>query len=60
MTCFGVGFIFMRLALGHLPDRIGGYRVAVLSLAIEAFGQAMLWGATHEVIALWDARLAWR
>jgi MFS family permease len=52
MTCFGIGFIFMRLALGHLPDRIGGYRVALLSLGIEAVGQIMLWGAPHEAIAL--------
>jgi MFS family permease len=24
MTAFGVGFIFVRVVLGHLPDRIGG------------------------------------
>ena len=52
MTAFGIGFIFVRMALGHLPDRMGGYRVALCSLVIEAVGQAMLWGAPHEIIAL--------
>ena len=52
MTFFGIGFIFMRLVFGHLPDRVGGYRVALLSLAIEAVGQVMLWGAPYETVAL--------
>ncbi|MGK9235333.1 arabinose transporter [Inquilinus limosus] len=52
MTCFGIGFIFVRLAFGHLPDRAGGYRVALASLGIEALGQLMLWGAPQEAVAL--------
>jgi MFS family permease len=52
MTAFGVGFIFIRIALGHLPDRIGGLRVALWSLVIEAVGQAMLWRAPDEWVAL--------
>lgn len=52
MTAFGIGFIFMRAVLGHLPDRIGGYRVAVWSLIIEAIGQALLWAAPNEMVAL--------
>jgi MFS family permease len=52
MTAFGVGFIFIRVVLGHLPDRIGGFRVATWSLIIEAIGQAMLWCAPHELMAL--------
>lgn len=52
MTCFGTGFIFMRLVFGALPDRIGGYRVVLLSLGIEAAGQLMLWGAPQQVVAL--------
>ena len=52
MTAFGLGFIFVRVALGHLPDKMGGYRVALWSLVIEAVGQAMLWGAPYETIAL--------
>jgi predicted MFS family arabinose efflux permease len=52
MTAFGVGFIFVRVALGHLPDRMSGYRVALLSLVVEAVGQAMLWLAPAEIVAL--------
>jgi MFS family permease len=52
MTAFGVGFIFVRLVLGSLPDKMSGYRVALWSLVVEAVGQAMLWGAPHEAVAL--------
>jgi MFS family permease len=52
MTAFGAGFIFVRVVLGSVPDRISGYRVALSSLVIEALGQAMLWGAHHEIVAL--------
>ena len=55
MTAFGIGFIFVRVVFGHLPDKIGGYRVALWSLLIEAIGQALIWGAPHEVVALGGA-----
>jgi MFS family permease len=55
MTAFGVGFIFIRVVLGHLPDRIGGFRVALYSLVIEAIGQTMLWRAPNEWVALGGA-----
>jgi MFS family permease len=52
MTAFGIGFIFVRLVLGSLPDRMNGYRVAFWSLVVEAVGQAMIWGAPGEFVAL--------
>jgi MFS family permease len=52
MTAFGIGFIFVRLVFGHLPDKMSGYRVAFWSLVIEMIGQAMLWIAPYEVVAL--------
>ena len=52
MTAFGIGFIFVRVVLGSLPDRMSGYRVALWSLVIEAIGQAMLWFAPYEIVAL--------
>jgi MFS family permease len=55
MTAFGIGFISVRVVLGHLPDQISGYRVALWSLAIEAIGQGLIWGAPHEVVALGGA-----
>jgi MFS family permease len=55
MTAFGIGFIFVRVALGHLPDKISGYKVALWSLAVEAIGQLLIWGAPNEVLALTGA-----
>jgi MFS family permease len=52
MTAFGIGFIFVRMVLGSLPDRMSGYRVTLWSLVVEAIGQTMLWGAPHEIVAL--------
>ena len=52
MTAFGAGFIGVRLVLGHLPDEIGGYPVALCSLVAEAIGQAIVWGAPNEGVAL--------
>jgi MFS family permease len=52
MTAFGIGFIFTRIVLGHLPDKIGGYRVALWSMVDEAIGQVMIWSAPHESLAL--------
>lgn len=52
MTAFGAGFIAVRMLLGHLPDRLGGYRVAAWSLAVVAIGQALLWLAPGVGVAL--------
>jgi len=43
LSFFGVGFVAMRLLFGHLPDRIGGMRVAAISLIVEACGQFLIW-----------------
>jgi MFS family permease len=55
MTAFGIGFIAVRAVLGSLPDKIGGYRVALWSLIIEAIGQALIWDSPNEVVALGGA-----
>lgn len=43
LTFFGIGFVAMRMACGHLPDRIGAAPVAIASLIVEASGQYMIW-----------------
>lgn len=56
-TAFGGGFVLVRLLFGHLPDRLGGLPVAIGSLAIEALGQFLIWGAHDPVLALVGAFL---
>jgi MFS family permease len=57
LTCFGVGFVLIRILCGHLPDKIGGTRVAIVSLAVEACGQYLLWLAPTPWAALLGASL---
>jgi MFS family permease len=57
LTCFGVGFVLVRILCGHLPDRIGGTRVAIASLIVEACGQYLLWLAPGPYAALAGALL---
>lgn len=44
-TAFGAAFIGARVLFGHLPDKLGGARVALASVAIEAVGQLLIWAA---------------
>lgn len=56
-TAFGLAFIGARLLFGHLPDRLGGARVALVCVVIEALGQLLIWGADSAPIALLGAAL---
>ncbi len=42
---------------GHLPDRFGSIPVALVSMAVEAIGQYLLWTATGPEMALVGAFL---
>lgn len=57
LTFFGVGFVTMRLICGRMPDRIGGTRVAVASLLVEACGQYLIWLADNPYAAFIGALL---
>ncbi len=57
LTTFGVTYIAVRLCFADLPDRLGGARVAAVSLVIEVAGQALLWLAPNSWIALAGAAL---
>ncbi|HCA17039.1 MAG TPA: arabinose transporter [Alcaligenes faecalis] len=54
---FGVAFIAARMLFGHLPDKLGGARVALLCVLIEAVGLLLIWGAQSPAIAYLGAAL---
>ncbi len=56
-TTFAVAFILARVFLGHLADKVGGARVALVFVLIEAAGQALLWAAPWSGLALVGAAL---
>jgi len=57
LTVFAVAFVIGRAVLGHLPDRLGGPPVALVSAIIEAVGLALIWTATTPTFALVGAML---
>lgn len=57
LTAFGSDFVLVRIFLGRLPDRLGGLRVAIGSLLIEAIGQFLIWYAHDPMLALVGAFL---
>ncbi len=56
-TAFGVAFIGARLLFAHLPDKIGGGKVALVCVLIEAAGQLLIWQANHVLMAYIGAAL---
>ena len=56
-TAFGLAFIGARIFFGHLPDRIGGAKVALICVIIEAAGQLLIWGADAPFLAYLGAAL---
>lgn len=51
-TVLSVAFMAGRLAFGHLPDRVGGARVALACVLVEAAGLALIWLAPSYGLAL--------
>ncbi len=57
LTAVSAAFVAGRLAFGHLPDKIGGTRVALACILIEAAGQMLIWLASSSMLALAGAAL---
>jgi MFS family permease len=55
---FGAGYIGVRLFFAHLPDKLGGNKIAFISLIIEMAGQILLWRASSPEMALTGAALS--
>lgn len=49
-SAFGVGFILARVFFAGLPDKLGGARVALVCVLIEAVGQWLIW---HSATPVW-------
>jgi MFS family permease len=50
-TALSVAFMVGRLLFGHLPDKMGGAKVALVCVLIEALGQALIWLAPSALFA---------
>lgn len=57
LTFFGVAFVLVRILCSHLPDKLGGARVAFVSMLVETCGQLLLWQAATPNVALAGAFL---
>lgn len=57
-TAFAVSLVAARLLLGHAPDRLGGAKVALICVLIEAAGLALIWLAPDRGTAAVGAALA--
>jgi hypothetical protein len=56
-TAFATAFIVTRLFLGHVADRFGGAKVALICATIEAVGLALIWLSPWSALALAGAAL---
>jgi MFS family permease len=56
-SAFAVSLVAARMAFGHLPDKLGGARVALLFVLIEAAGLALIWMAPGRISAAVGAGL---
>jgi MFS family permease len=56
-SAFAASLVAARLLLGHLPDKLGGARVALVSVVVEAIGLALIWQASNQAVAAIGASL---
>ncbi len=57
LTVFGLAYVVIRIIFGTLPDKIGGVRVSVISLLVEAAGLLLLCLGGQEWMAFAGAAL---
>jgi len=57
-SAFAAALVAARLLFGHLPDRLGGARVALACVLVEAAGLALIWLAPGLAAATAGAALA--
>jgi len=57
LSLFGISFVTARLLFAHTINKVGGYRVAIVSLAFECAGLLCLWLAAAPAAAQAGAAL---
>ena len=57
LTAVSVAFIFGRIVFGHLPDKVGGARVALVCVVIESLGLALIWLAPSAMVVFIGAAI---
>jgi MFS family permease len=58
LTALSVAFILGRIVFGHLPDKIGGARVALVCVVIEPVGLALIWLAPSAMVVFVGAAIS--
>lgn len=56
-TCFAVSLVITRSLFGHVPDRLGGARVALICVLVQAAGLALIRLASGRELAAVGAAL---
>jgi MFS family permease len=56
-SAFAIALVAARLFFGHTPDKLGGARVALVSVFVEAAGLGLIWFASTAVLAAAGAAL---
>jgi MFS family permease len=57
-SAFAFALVAVRLLLGHVPDRLGGAKVALVCVFVEALGLMLIWFAQSSAIAALGAAFA--
>jgi predicted MFS family arabinose efflux permease len=58
LTFFGAAFVLLRIVGGHLPDKLGGIQITVVSLLVQSCGLLLLWKSGSSEMAWIGAALA--
>jgi MFS family permease len=56
-SAFAIALVAARLFLGHIPDTLGGAKVALVCVFVEAAGLALIWFASNPALAATGAAL---
>jgi MFS family permease len=56
-SAFAIALVAARLFLGHVPDKVGGAKVALVCVLIESAGLALIWFASSPMLAAAGAAL---